>query len=93
MSGWEKMIFPRVFSLLGRDTEKGDVRETGNVSWTYAQCHKVMSSQEIFQKRSALLSGHSLLLVFPRCSAGDFLDEQTFRWSRRREGRSGLSCT
>lgn len=73
------MISPRVFSFLGRGIEKGDVRETGKASWTYAQCHKAMSSQEIFQKSSASLSGHSLLPVFPRSSAGDFLDDQIFR--------------
>lgn len=30
----EKVIFPKVFTSLGRDTEKGDVREIGKVSWT-----------------------------------------------------------
>lgn len=88
-----KSHLPKVFSFLGRDVEKGDVRGTGKVSWTHAQCHKVRSSQEIFQKRSASLSGRSLLSVFPRDSVGDFPDDQIFRWSRRREGRSGLSCS
>jgi len=41
------VIFSRAFSFLGRLIEKGDFRETG----TYAQCHKVTSSQEIFQKK------------------------------------------
>lgn len=30
----EKVIFPRAFSPLGRDIEKGNVRETEKVSWT-----------------------------------------------------------
>lgn len=87
-----KSDLPKGFQFSWKGYRRGRCQGGREVSWTYAQCHQAMSSQEIFQKRLTSLSGHSLLPVFPRGSAGDFLDDQIFRWPRRRQRRSGLSC-
>lgn len=84
-----KVIFPRGFGFLVRHIEKRDVRETGEVSWTCVWCHE---QPEDLPEKVSIPFCPQPVSCFPRGSAGGFLDHQSFRWLRRREGRWGCSC-